>query len=197
MSFKHFFGLFVCIVGLGILGFSSLVGCSSFDSGGKRPSGATDEDVFELRVSGIVRDLNDASNNYSIHVEGEGYGTYIQIEESFDKNLDSICKNYSLSTSGTETVTAEQVRNALTDNISQLIEKSKSDNWEGYLIYKVFEWCGTSCKETAIYVEGAGFNQAEWERWVSSSSATNYAIVDMQTTCLETGKPYEAKFKWQ
>ena len=197
MSVKHFSGLFFCMVVLGILGFFGLVGCSNFDSAGGGAHGITDDDRFEMGVCNIGLVLNTASENYSVYPEGEGFGTYLQIEESFDKNLELICENYSLSTNGTETVTAEQLRDALTDNISQLVEKYRARELSDCYIYKVFKWCGTSCKETATSVEVAGFNQVEWDKWISSSSATNYAVIRIQETCRENGEPCDVKFKWQ
>ena len=150
-----------------------------------------------LRTLNKISDFSDMYGEYGIYIEENDYNYRIYFGDKLDKMMDSLCKNYSQSTGNTEIITAEQVDSAFTENVQQTINDLMSDDAESNYLYKFFKWCGTSCKDTAVYCEGADDNKETWERWIETGKLNNGDIVADQVSWDEEQKPYAVKFKWQ
>ena len=150
-----------------------------------------------LRTLNKISDFSDMYGEYGIYIEEDDYNYRIYFGDKLDKMMDSLCKNYTQSTGNTEIITAEQVDLAFTENVQQTINDLMSDDAESNYLYKFFKWCGTSCKDTAVYCEGADDNKETWERWIETGKLNNGDIVADQVSWDEEQKPYAVKFKWQ
>ena len=190
---------------LAILTFFLFLACSflsgCFAEAGHEENAAKSSEINYGVWVLCANDLNDlmdvSSGQFGLNIEQEGEGCKVYLGSELDKCLDLICENFATATNQEKTITSEQVRVLLTDDFQNTVEEYRSDNWESSYIYNLFKWCGTSCRDTAVYYGGVGFNDELCKRALEKGSTINYDVIINQVSSKERNEEPAYKFKWQ
>ena len=137
------------------------------------------------------------NGEYGINLEKQELGYRVYLGTTLDKCMESICENYSISMGCSNLISADDVKKALNEDLVENAEILCSSARQSHFLYKLFEWCGSSCKDTAVYNEGSDFERSECEKIIASGNLTNIQVIEIQIGDTEDGKVYSFKFKWQ
>ena len=140
-------------------------------------------------------DMSLGQDGVDIDYNGFDYRVFMTVD--LQKYLSSICENYTKAVEPDEGVSVEQVRTALNDNLKETVEIYRSGDWTSHFLYKLFKWCGTSCKDFVVYDENSGLDWADFEKRTLRGNTTNYDVIVGQSIVKETGEKLDCKFKWQ
>ena len=144
-----------------------------------------------------VAGLDRYNDGIAIDVDYERGVFRVYMGDKLEEMLPLICENYNVSTNWAEAITPEQVRSVINDDFAPALESAFSDDFESYFIYKLFKWCGSSCKDTAVYNSASEWDKADIEKSITSGEETNVKVIQSQVNWAKEGKVSPYKFKWQ
>ena len=139
-------------------------------------------------------------DNTGLCIEEQDEGFRIYFGDEFEKILESLCENYNKYnefSGSVETITSEQFESAFVDNPEQTINEFISNDSRFDYLYNFLKWCGTSCRESAVFCGGSEYEKDEWERKISNGYYENVSVVANQIYYRETNRTFPIKFKWQ
>ena len=142
---------------------------------------------LSMYKDGIGIDVNDNWDVYRVYMT-----------EELENMLPLACENYNVSTNYADNITSDQVKSVINDNFSAFYEEElESGSYKSHFLYKFLSWCGSSCKETAVYNPDSGWEVSKIEKSIYSGEETNANVVQSQVNWAKEGKVSPYKFKWQ